>query len=268
MTRLREIRVDLIDDGANVRELTDPGLVDSIRTHGVLQPIVVRAVGRRFEVVMGNRRLLAARKVGLATIPAVVEEAARDDQILRQVAENVHRKEMNAIDVARALQAYLDAHPEMRKGELAAALGRSGPYGPVWIANKLALLRMDDHVVAKIEAGEISESQALAARQRLGDGRGHPRAIPLPDEAGRSRSISVPIGRHAPGATAGVVDIAIDREADVVDVALHLGDRGLFLSLSADEARLLGRRILQAGDALLVASTPPQWPAASSGAGG
>lgn len=254
MTRLREIRVDLIDDGTNVRELTDPGLVDSIRTHGVLQPIVVRAVGRRFEVVMGNRRLMAARLVRLETIPAVVEEASRDDQILRQVAENVHRKGMNAIDVARALHAYLEAHPGMKKGELAAALGRSGSYGPVWIANKLALLRMDDHVVAKIESGEISESQALAARQRLGDGRGHPRVIPLADEAGRSRSISVPIGHTSGGSASGVADISVDRETDVVDVAIQVGDRGLFLTLSAQEARLLGRRIQQAGDALLVAS--------------
>jgi ParB family chromosome partitioning protein len=255
MSTLREIRVDLIDDGINVREKTDPGLIASIHRHGVLQPIVVRATGRRFEVVMGYRRLAAARLVGLQTIPAVVEEARHDDQLLRQVAENVHRRAMNPIDVARALKAHLDAHPGMKKAELAAALGYPGAYGPVWISNKLALLRMDDAVIAKLEAGEVTESQAIGARQRLGDGRGRPRVIPLEAEEGRSRSVSVPIGRHVNltgRVSAGVADISVDRETGSVDVAIQTGDRGLFLTLSPAEARLLGRRLQQAGDALQV----------------
>lgn len=258
MTQLRDVKVALILNGTNVRQgVADPGLVASIQEHGVLQPIVVRPVGQRgrYEVVMGFRRMAAARRLGLDTIPCVVDDRPEDDQILRQVAENVDRRAMNPMDVALALQAYLDAHPTVKKAELAASLGRPGRAGAVWIANKLALLRLDEPLREKVASGELPEYVAIKGRQHLGDGRGRPRAIPLPDEEGKSRSVSVPIGRSFAGGghQPGVADVSIDLEARAVDVAIHMGDRGLFLSLSADEARLLGRRLQQAGEALAVA---------------
>lgn len=251
MTTQRELAVSMIDDGTNVREATDAGLVASIRRHGVLQPIVVRRAGRRYQVVMGFRRLAAARRIGLATIPAVIEDAPRDDEILRQVAENTDRRAMNPIDVARALAAYLDAHPGTGKAELAAAMGRPGPTGAVWIANKLALLRLDEETQGRIEAGELPEYLALRQRARLGDGRGQPRVVSLPDEDGRSRSIVVELGDQAGRGTNGLVVIGVDHGIRRVDLVVEDGaDRRLALTLSPAEAKLLGRRLTQAYEAI------------------
>lgn len=203
----------------------------------------------RYELLIGFRRMAAARGLGLRTVPAVVEAERPANLLLRQVAENVDRRGMPAMEIARALQSYLDANPGLTKRELANEIGKN----PVWVANKLALLRMDESLQSAIEQGVISDSAALRLRPHLDDGRGRPRAIPLPDEKGRSRSISIPIQRGSGGGTPGVADVSIDAEVASVDVAIHLGDRGLFLSLSVDEARLLGRRLQQAGDALAVA---------------
>lgn len=255
MTQLRDIRTALILNGTNVRgAAADTALVESIRQHGILQPIVVRPVGQRgrYEVVMGFRRMAAARRLGLETVPCVIDERPQDDQILRQVAENVDRRAMNPIDVALALQAYLDAHPGMQKQQLAASLGRTGRAGSVWIANKLALLRLEEPIREKVASGEIPEHVAIKGRQHLNDGRGRPRAIPLPTEEGKSRSVTIPIGRY-PGGQGGTADVSIDLEAHTVDVALHMGDRGLFLGLTAAEARLFGKRLQQAGEAMTVA---------------
>lgn len=249
MSALREIPVWQIDDGPNVRENADPGLRASIETHGVLSPITVLEVGERYELLIGFRRMAAVRALGLEVVPAVVETERSPDLRLRQVAENVDRRGMPPMEIARALQAHLDDNPGLTKRDLAASIGKHH----VWVSNKLALLRMDGDLQERVESGELPDYKALKLRPRLNDGRGRPRAIPLPSEQGRSRSVAVPIGRHQGAAAAGVAEVSIDLETNVVDVAFHAGDRGLFLTLSAEEARLLGRRLQQAGDALLVA---------------
>lgn len=238
-TEIALSRVDAVD---NVREVTDTGLVESIRRHGVLQAITVRRVGRRYQVVMGHRRVKAARIVGLTTIPAHVEDVAHEDQVLRQVAENVHRRAMNPIDVARALQAYLEAHPGVTKKGLGAAMGFHPRYASVWVANKLALLRLDDDVKARVEAGELNEHVALKQRAPLHDGRGHPRVIPE-YEAGASASVKVPL-------THGVCVLGVDREERSVDIVLGDKIRSITVTLSPAEAKLLGRRLTQAYEAV------------------
>lgn len=250
MTTVREIPLRLIDDlGENVREHTDAGLVDSIRRYGVLQAITVRKVGRRYRVVMGHRRLRAASIVGLETIPALVEDVLHDDQVLRQVAENVHRRAMAPMEVARALQAYLDAHPEVGKRELGEAMGLSPRYAPAWVANKLALLRLDQKTQERVEAGELNEHVAIRQRIRRNDGRGHPRVIPLPDEDGRSRSVQVDVGR-SPAGRPGRWSIGIDHVARQADVVVEIGELRLLVLLEPAELKLLGRRLTQAYEAI------------------
>lgn len=250
MSGVRELPIHLIDDlGENVREETDGGLFDSIRRHGVLQAITVRKVGRRYRIVMGHRRLRAASAVGLTTIPALIEAQAHDDQILRQVAENVHRKGMAPIEVARALQAYLDAHPGVGKREVGEAMGFKPTYAATWVANKLALLRLDEAVQERIDRGELTESIALKQRPRLNDGRGHPRVIPLPDEDGRSRSVDLELGR-SPAGRRGRFSIGVDYAARQADLVVEVGDLRLYLTLEPSEAKLLGRRLTQAFEAI------------------
>ena len=238
----QETALDLVDVGENVRSVTDEGLVDSIRRHGVLQAITVRRTGRRYRVVMGHRRVAAARAAGLERIPALVEDEAHDDQILRQVAENVHRRGMNPLDVARALQAYLDAHPGVSKKELGAQMGFKGQYGSVWVANKLALLNLDEDVQARVEAGDLNEQLALRQRARLNDGRGHPRVIP-DAEPGHSASVEI-------GFDDGKAVLGVDRDARQVEVLVTDGHRTVAITLSPHEAKLLGRRITQAYEAV------------------
>jgi ParB/RepB/Spo0J family partition protein len=238
----RDLPLRLIDAVDNVREETDGGLVESIRRHGVLQAITVRRVGRRYRVVMGHRRVKAARIVGLTEIPAHIEDVEHDDQVLRQVAENVHRRAMNPIDVARALQAYLDAHPGVTKAQLGARMGFHARYASVWVANKLALLRLPEDVQARVEARELNESIALKQRPNLGDGRGHPRVIPE-YEQGASASVKVPLAT-------GICVLGVDRDERTVDLILGDRIRSVTVTLSPAEARLLGRRLTQAWEAV------------------
>jgi ParB/RepB/Spo0J family partition protein len=263
MSTLRDVRVALIDDGRNVRKplrnparsKADQTLAKSIKRHGVLQPITVRAKGNRYVVVMGFRRLAAARHLGLETIPAVVETAPLEETILRQVAENVERKAMNPVEVAKALARYLEEHPDVTKHELGVMLGKEGQYASVWVSNKLAMLNLEPALRQKVEAGSLSESQAIQARKTLGYGRGRPRVIPKETEHEPSRSIEVPIGRFARSQMQGTVDIALQRASGHVEVTVHRGDRGLFLTLTPEEAKLLGRRLQQAGEALLAVAS-------------
>jgi ParB/RepB/Spo0J family partition protein len=246
---VREIPLDIIVTGRNVRDKTDAGLVDSIRRHGVLQPITVRAKGKRFEVLMGHRRLQAVRELGLDTIPAIIDGQEHDDLILRQVAENVHRKAMNPMEVARALEAYLVAHPDMTKRELGEAMGYSGQTAATFVSNKLALLRLPDEIQERIERRELAEHLAIKQRARLGDGRGRPQVISEPDEDGRSRSIGLELGR-TPGGRPGRVTIGVDHVGRQADLVVEVGELRLYLTLEPREAKLLGRRLTQAWEAI------------------
>jgi ParB/RepB/Spo0J family partition protein len=244
VTRFRDIRLTLIDDGANVRS-ADAGLVASIRAHGILQPVTVRPNGTRFELVIGFRRIAAARELGLETVPAIVESGEADGRILRQLAENTDRRGMRPLAIARALQDHLDDHPGLTKRELAEQLGRH----PVWVANKLALLRLEAPVQDLIERGEIGEQAALRSRPSLNDGRGRRPVLSVPDSLGRSRSVTIPIGKGL-----GTADVGFDAEFGTVELVVMTGGRGgAMASLTSDEARLLGRRLQQAADALAIA---------------
>jgi ParB/RepB/Spo0J family partition protein len=106
--RIAEIPVALIDarpdqprqriGGSSLRELTE-----SVRAHGILQPIRVRPRGHRYQIIAGARRWSAARDAGLPTIPAVVVDVGDDEAYLEALVENVQREDLNAVDRAQAL---------------------------------------------------------------------------------------------------------------------------------------------------------------------
>ncbi len=83
-------------------------LVESIREVGLLQPVVVRRVGDAYELVMGERRLRATRRAGLATIPAIVRDTADHDLLRDALLENLHRVQLNPLEEAAAYQQMLD----------------------------------------------------------------------------------------------------------------------------------------------------------------
>jgi ParB family chromosome partitioning protein len=132
-------------------------LTASIEAVGVLQPIVVRPNGERYQVVMGERRIRAARAAGLERIPAIVR-TTEDDQLLRDaLLENIHREDLNPLEEAAAYeQLLLDFG--ITQEELAARLGRSRPV----IANAMRLLRLPGSVQRRIAARTLSAGHARA----------------------------------------------------------------------------------------------------------
>lgn len=243
--RLVDVRLDRLDSGPNVRRRADAGLAKSIAEHGVLQPITVCRRGARFEVLYGHRRTAAARAVGLRTIPALWI-APPDDLPIRQIIENVDRQRLNPVDVARALREHLDTHPGLNQTDLAKSLGRSD----YWVSRKLALLELEPETRARVELGRLGENRALNARIDAGPARkGRPRILQGGSERGRSRSIVVPIGSR--GARAAQATIGVDLEAHHVDLVIEDGSgHSLMFSLAPDEAKLLGRRLMQAWEAV------------------
>jgi ParB family transcriptional regulator, chromosome partitioning protein len=140
-------------DDESLQELTA-----SIEAVGVLQPIVVRPNGDRYQIVMGERRVRAARTAGLERIPAIVR-TTDDDELLRDaLLENVHREDLNPLEEAAAYsQLLLDFG--ITQEELAARLGRSRPV----IANAMRLLRLPGSVQRRIAAKTLSAGHARAA---------------------------------------------------------------------------------------------------------
>jgi ParB family chromosome partitioning protein len=163
---LEIIELDRIDIGDNVRDdagdLTE--LAASILEVGVQQPVkVTRQAKGRYQLVFGQRRVLASREAGLTTIPAIVEAPSDVDQVgarrsIEQLAENLQRKDLNPIEEAVALREVLDADPELTQAELARRLGMSAP----WVSNALRLLQADEVVVAGVREGSITASHAKA----------------------------------------------------------------------------------------------------------
>jgi ParB family chromosome partitioning protein len=132
-------------------------LAASIREHGVVQPVLVRPLGDRFELVAGERRLRAAKLAGLATIPAMVR-ALNDRQSLElALVENLQREDLDAIEEAKAyrqLMALLGATQD----QVAERLGMSRPA----VANALRLLSLCDEVQDMVADGRLSAGHARA----------------------------------------------------------------------------------------------------------
>jgi ParB family chromosome partitioning protein len=137
-------------------------LVHSIREFGLMQPIVVREVdgsasGRRYQLVMGERRWRAAQQAGLTAIPAIVRETADDDLLRDALLENIHRAQLNPLEEAAAYQQLLDEF-DVTHEELASRIGRSRPV----ISNTIRLLRLPIPVQRRVAAGVLSAGHARA----------------------------------------------------------------------------------------------------------
>jgi len=132
-------------------------LADSIRTHGILQPLVVRRTTNGFELIAGERRLRAAQAADWHQVPVLVRNV--DDRQLAELAivENVQRKDLNAIEKAESFQRYLDQY-QCTQEELASRIqiDRST------IANLIRLLELPSQVKLMVQEGAISQGHARA----------------------------------------------------------------------------------------------------------
>lgn len=134
-------------------------LAGSIRIHGVLQPVVVRRAGERYELVVGERRWRAAQRAGLGTIPAVVADVDADDRLEVALIENVQRSDLNPIELAIAFRALAET------GATQEEIGRRVGLDRTSIANHLRLLDLPREVQSDVEDGRLSMGHAKALLQ-------------------------------------------------------------------------------------------------------
>lgn len=130
-------------------------LADSIREHGVVQPIVVKPVGERYQIVAGERRWRAAQLAGLIKVPAVVRSFTEQEQMEIALIENLQREDLNPLEEAEAFRVLLDQFG-LTQEELSRRLGKSRPQ----ISNTLRLLQLSDAVREHVRAGRLSMGHA------------------------------------------------------------------------------------------------------------
>jgi len=160
--QLRELSVDsLLPNPLQPRRRFTPEALDelaaSIRATGVLQPIVVRARGGSFEILVGERRWRAARQAGLTRVPALVREASDAEALELALAENLLREDLNPLEEAEAYQRLI-AEFGWTQEELAGRIGKDRSS----IANALRLLRLPEVIQEDLRLGRLTMGHARA----------------------------------------------------------------------------------------------------------
>lgn len=132
-------------------------LAESMRSLGIVQPIIVRPVGGGFEIIAGERRWRAAQLAGFTVVPVIVREASDTESLEIALVENVVRRQLNPVDEAYALQVLLEDLGSTQEA-LAARLGRSRPA----LTNKMRLLDLPGPVQELVASGDLSEGHGRA----------------------------------------------------------------------------------------------------------
>ena len=132
-------------------------LAESIRQHGILQPLSVRRVGTNYELIAGERRLRAAQLVGLTEIPCIIMNMDEKESGMAAMIENLQRQDLDFIDEARGIS-NLMRQWSMSQDQVAKILGKSQSA----IANKLRLLRHSGPVLDALRAADLTERHARA----------------------------------------------------------------------------------------------------------
>lgn len=131
-------------------------LSESIKQHGLIQPVTVRHLGNdRFELISGERRLRATRMAGLPTIPAYVREANDDDMIVFAIIENIQREQLNPIEVALGYQRLMN-ECDLTQEQVAQSIGKNR----TTVTNTLRLLNLPASIQAGLKIGKLSAGHA------------------------------------------------------------------------------------------------------------
>jgi len=176
---LRTLRVTQIAPGKyqprqHMDEAKLEELAASIKSQGLIQPVVVRALGRdRFELIAGERRWRAAQKAGLTELPAVVRDVAPQAVLAMALIENIQREELSALEEAQALHRLIEEF-DLTQQQAADAVGRSR----VAVTNLLRLLELPEPIRRLLENGQIEMGHARALGTLPA-----PRAIALAEKA-------------------------------------------------------------------------------------
>lgn len=171
-----EIDINLIDPNpqqprTRFAESNLDELAQSIRANGVVQPIVVRPKGSRYEIVAGERRWRASQKAELRRIPAVVKEVSDDKLLELALVENIQRQELNPIEEAKAYRKLID-NIGLTQESVADRVGKSRTI----VTTAMRLLKLPDEIQKDLEEGRLSA--------------GHGRALLMTDDPKLQRSIA------------------------------------------------------------------------------
>jgi ParB family chromosome partitioning protein len=175
-TSTNEIDLDLIDPNpdqprSRFTETALDELAQSILANGIVQPIVVRQKGNRYEIVAGERRWRAAQRAGLRRIPAAIKEVSDDKLLELALIENIQREELNPVEEANAYRKLID-NMGLTQEALAASVGKDRTL----IATSLRLLKLPADIQRLIEEGKLSA--------------GHGRALLLTDDVSVQRRVA------------------------------------------------------------------------------
>jgi ParB family chromosome partitioning protein len=164
---LAMIPLDLLQRGQyqprlDIRQESLEDLATSIRSQGVVQPIVVRPIGKlgpsqRYEIIAGERRWRAAQLAGLGEIPAIVKDVADEDAIEMALIENIQREDLNPLEEASALDRLIREF-DLTHAEAATAVGRSRAA----VSNLLRLQELSDKVKSMLEKRQLEMGHARA----------------------------------------------------------------------------------------------------------
>jgi ParB family transcriptional regulator, chromosome partitioning protein len=156
------VDIDLIEPSpyqprTRFREETLAELAQSIQTSGIIQPLVLRPLGSRFQLLAGERRWRAAQRAGLARVPAVVREVTDEAALEITLVENIQREDLNPVEEARAFERLINDF-QLTQEEVATRTGKDR----ATVANAVRLLRLEKAVLDLIEDGRISPGHGRA----------------------------------------------------------------------------------------------------------
>jgi ParB family transcriptional regulator, chromosome partitioning protein len=130
-------------------------LVESIKQYGIIQPLIVTQNHGRYELIAGERRLRAAKVLGLAAVPAIIRQADEQQKLELALVENLQREDLNAIETAIAYRKLIDEF-NLSQEELAVRVSRSRPV----ITNTLRFLNLPEEIQRALVEGKITEGHA------------------------------------------------------------------------------------------------------------
>lgn len=154
---VREIKVNPYQPRKIFDETALSELTESIKEHGVLQPIILRKRGKSFEIVVGERRFRASKAAGLKEIPAVIREFTDQQMMEIAILENLQREDLTPIEEADAYQNLME-NLSLTQEQLAFRLGKSRPH----IANHIRLLSLPESVRELISSNKLSMGHGRA----------------------------------------------------------------------------------------------------------
>lgn len=157
LVNVREIDTNALQPRKQFDEASLKELADSIRLHGIVQPLIVKKKGSRYFIIAGERRFRAARLAGLEEVPVLVTDY--DEAEIHEVSliENIQREDLNPIEEAAAIRFLMKQH-DMTQEEVATRLGKSRPV----IANALRLLQLPESVIEQLKGGVLSAGHGRA----------------------------------------------------------------------------------------------------------